>query len=41
MSEHGFGTNSLVFNGFDFGAGSATLSANFNGMSGTYSMYAN
>lgn len=37
--QQGFGANSLIFNGFNFGAGSAALSASFSGgMSGTYSM---
>ena len=37
--QSGYGQNSLIFNGFNFGSGSATLNANFNGgMSGVYSM---
>ena len=40
--QQGFGANSLNFNGFDFGAGSAELSATFfGGMSGTYAMSSN
>ena len=41
FTQIGLGANSLAFNGFDFGAGAATLSANFvGGMFGTYTMTA-
>lgn len=41
-TQTGYGADSLIFNGINFGAGSAVLLANFNGgMSGTYSMSAN
>jgi len=39
ITQAGFGANSLTFNGFTFGAGTASFSGSFTGgMSGTYSM---
>lgn len=41
FAQSAYGTHSLQFNGFNFGAGSATFGGSFTGgMSGTYSMYA-